>query len=134
MDVKVLRFQNRKLGERLEEMKCEEDNLKLQIEEYKKRERDNTELLSVIHRAWNQVIDQLACPYLCLLSNYRSMPLALIRLLFKNVSQDNFPCCGDAIRKGTFLSVQISRGIILAEWERTQRRRIIKLIYDHNYL
>ena len=56
MDIQVLRFQNKKLGERLEEMKFEEENLKIQIEEYKKRERDNTELLSVIHRAWNQVI------------------------------------------------------------------------------
>jgi hypothetical protein len=56
MDIQVLRFQNKKLGERLEEMKVEEENLKIQMEEYKKRERDNTELLSVIHRAWNQVI------------------------------------------------------------------------------
>ena len=61
MDIQVLRFQNKKLGERLEEMKVEEENLKIQIEEYKKRERDNTELLSVIHRAWNQV--NFACYY-----------------------------------------------------------------------
>ncbi|XP_028400648.1 E3 ubiquitin-protein ligase BRE1B-like [Dendronephthya gigantea] len=58
MDIQVLRFQNKKLGERLEEMKVEEENLKIQIEEYKKRERDNTELLSVIHRAWNQMEEE----------------------------------------------------------------------------
>ena len=57
MDVQVLRFQNKKLYERLEERKVEEENLKTQIEEYKKRERDNTELLSLIHRSWNQVSD-----------------------------------------------------------------------------
>ena len=56
MDIQVLRFQNKKLSERLEERKVEEENLKIQIEEHKKRERDNTELLSVIHRSWNQVI------------------------------------------------------------------------------
>lgn len=55
MDIQVLRFQNKKLAERLEERVVEEENLKIQIEEYKKRERDNTELLSVIHRSWNQV-------------------------------------------------------------------------------
>ena len=48
MDIQVLRFQNKKLSERLEERKVEEENLKIQIEEYKKKERDNTELLSVI--------------------------------------------------------------------------------------
>mgnify|MGYP002803978355 CR=1 FL=1 len=58
MDNQVLRFQNKKLGERLEEMKVEEENLKIQMEEYKKRERDNTELLSVIHRAWNQMEEE----------------------------------------------------------------------------
>ena len=56
MDIQILKFQNKKLAERLEELKYEEENLSMQIEEYKKRERDNTELLSVIHRAWNQVI------------------------------------------------------------------------------
>ena len=59
MDIKILKFQNKKLAERLEELKCEEENLSMQIEEYKKRERDNTELLSVIHRAWNQVMKLL---------------------------------------------------------------------------
>lgn len=55
MDVQVLKFQNKKLSEKLEEIKMEEESFKIQIEEFKKRERDNTELLSVIHRAWNQV-------------------------------------------------------------------------------
>ena len=62
MDIQVLRFQNKKLSERLEERKVEEENLKIQIEEYKKKERDNTELLSVIHRSWNQVNLRLIPP------------------------------------------------------------------------
>ena len=55
MNLKVLQFQNKKLGERLEELKIEEEKLKEQVEELKKQRESDLDIISVINRHWMQV-------------------------------------------------------------------------------
>ena len=55
MNLKVLKFQNKKLGERLEELKAEEEKLKDQVDELKKQRESDLEIISVINRHWMQV-------------------------------------------------------------------------------
>ena len=56
MNLKVLQFQNKKLGERLEELKAEEETLKEQVDELKKQRRSDLDLISIINRHWMQVL------------------------------------------------------------------------------
>ena len=56
MNLKVLKFQNKKLGERLEELKVEEEKLKDQVEELKKQRESDLNIISVINRYWVQVL------------------------------------------------------------------------------
>ena len=56
MNLKVLKFQNKKLGERLEELKGEEEKLKEQVEELKKQRQSDLNIISVINRHWMQVM------------------------------------------------------------------------------
>lgn len=53
--MKVLQFQNKKLGERLEELKVEEEKLKDQVEKLKKQRESDMNIISVINRHWMQV-------------------------------------------------------------------------------
>ena len=55
MNLKVLKFQNKKLGERLEELKVEEEKLKDQVDELKKQRESDMNIISVINRHWMQV-------------------------------------------------------------------------------
>ena len=55
MNLKVLQFQNKKLGERLEELKIEEEKLKEQVDELKKQRKSDLDIISVINRHWMQV-------------------------------------------------------------------------------
>lgn len=55
MNLKVLKFQNKKLGERLEELKVEEEKLKDQVDELKKQRGSDLNIISVINRHWMQV-------------------------------------------------------------------------------
>ena len=55
MNLKVLQFQNKKLGERLEELKIEEEKLKEQVDELKKQRESDLDIISVINRHWMQV-------------------------------------------------------------------------------
>ena len=56
MNLKVLQFQNKKLGERLEELKAGEVKLKEQIRDIKKQRESDFSLISVINRHWMQVM------------------------------------------------------------------------------
>ena len=55
MNLKVLQFQNKKLGERLEELKIEEEKLKEQVDKLKKQRESDLDIISVINRHWMQV-------------------------------------------------------------------------------
>lgn len=55
MNLKVLQFQNKKLGERLEELKIEEEKLKEQVDELKKQRESDLDIISAINRHWMQV-------------------------------------------------------------------------------
>ena len=55
MNLKVLKFQNKKLAERMEEMKMEEEKLKEQVVELKKQKESDMAIISVINRHWMQV-------------------------------------------------------------------------------
>ena len=59
MNLKVLKFQNKKLGERLEELKAEEDKLKDQVDELKKQRESDLNIISIINRHWMQVVNLL---------------------------------------------------------------------------
>lgn len=59
MNLKVLKFQNKKLGERLEELKAEEEKLKDQVDELKKQRESDLEIISVINRHWMQLDEDI---------------------------------------------------------------------------
>lgn len=59
MNLKVLRFQNKKLGERLEELKIEEEKLKEQVDELKKQRESDLDIISVINRHWMQLDEDI---------------------------------------------------------------------------
>lgn len=59
MNLKVLQFQNKKLGERLEELKIEEEKLKEQVEELKKQRESDLDIISVINRHWMQLDEDI---------------------------------------------------------------------------
>ncbi|KAL7643958.1 UNVERIFIED_CONTAM: hypothetical protein RMT77_005970 [Armadillidium vulgare] len=54
MDMKVLRFQNHKLYQRLDQRKRVEDDLKSRIEQLEKRQTQSDDVLTIINRYWNQ--------------------------------------------------------------------------------
>ncbi|XP_048583157.1 E3 ubiquitin-protein ligase BRE1B isoform X2 [Nematostella vectensis] len=55
MNMKVLKFQNKKLCERLEEMKAEEERLHEKLNSAKEQRTSDLEILSVINRHWIQL-------------------------------------------------------------------------------
>lgn len=55
MNIKVLVFQNKKLAERLEVMKLDEERLRERLDEVKKQRVSEYEILSLINRHWTQV-------------------------------------------------------------------------------
>lgn len=59
LDLKVLQFQNKKLGERLEELKVEEEKLKDQVEKLKKQRESDMNIISVINRHWMQLDEDI---------------------------------------------------------------------------
>lgn len=59
MNMKVLKFQNKKLGERLEELKIEEEKLKDQVDELKKQRESDLNIISVINRHWMQLDEDI---------------------------------------------------------------------------
>ncbi|XP_078362089.1 E3 ubiquitin-protein ligase BRE1B-like isoform X2 [Oculina patagonica] len=59
MNLKVLQFQNKKLGERLEELKIEEEKLKEQVDELKKQRESDLNIISVINRHWMQLDEDI---------------------------------------------------------------------------
>lgn len=76
MNLKVLKFQNKKLGERLEELKVEEEKLKDQVEELKKQRESDLNIISVINRYWVQVL------FKCILSIHLNKKMNTILSLF----------------------------------------------------
>ncbi|KAB7508120.1 E3 ubiquitin-protein ligase Bre1 [Armadillidium nasatum] len=54
MDMKVLRFQNHKLYQRLDQRKRVEEDLKSRIEQLEKRQTQSDDVLTIINRYWNQ--------------------------------------------------------------------------------
>lgn len=59
MNLKVLQFQNKKLGERLEELKIEEEKLKEQVDKLKKQRESDLDIISVINRHWMQLDEDI---------------------------------------------------------------------------
>lgn len=53
--MKVLRFQNKKLAERVEQRKRAEDELKRRIDQLENRQRTDDAVLMIVNRYWNQV-------------------------------------------------------------------------------
>lgn len=56
MNLKVLQFQNKKLCERLEELKTSEEKLTEQIHNMKEKRDSDFAIISVINRHWMQVM------------------------------------------------------------------------------
>lgn len=52
MDMKVLKFQNRKLGERLELRKKVEEDLRRRIEQLEQRQTTDDAVLCIVNRWW----------------------------------------------------------------------------------
>lgn len=55
MNMKVLCFQNKKLAEKIEERKAEEEKLKEEMEALKLQRKFDLDIISVVHRHWMQV-------------------------------------------------------------------------------
>ncbi|ESO82419.1 hypothetical protein LOTGIDRAFT_237018, partial [Lottia gigantea] len=55
LDMKVLHFQNKKLGERIEQRKKAEGELKKRIEQLENRQRTDDKVLMIVNRYWNQL-------------------------------------------------------------------------------
>lgn len=59
--MKVLRFQNKKLAERVEQRKRAEDELKRRIDQLENRQRTDDAVLMIVNRYWNQVSLKSVC-------------------------------------------------------------------------
>nr|XP_034336495.1 E3 ubiquitin-protein ligase Bre1 isoform X1 [Crassostrea gigas]XP_034336496.1 E3 ubiquitin-protein ligase Bre1 isoform X1 [Crassostrea gigas] len=59
LDMKVLRFQNKKLAERVEQRKRAEDELKRRIDQLENRQRTDDAVLMIVNRYWNQLDDDI---------------------------------------------------------------------------
>lgn len=59
--MKVLRFQNKKLAERVEQRKRAEDELKRRIDQLENRQRTDDAVLMIVNRYWNQVSLLFVC-------------------------------------------------------------------------
>ena len=59
MNLKVLMFQNKKLAERLEDMKADDEKMREQLVELKQRRDSDLTILSLINRHWIQVCFEL---------------------------------------------------------------------------
>ncbi|KAJ7374017.1 E3 ubiquitin-protein ligase BRE1A [Desmophyllum pertusum] len=59
MNLKILQFQNKKLGERLEELKIGEEKLKEQVDDLKKQRESDLDIISVINRHWMQLDEDI---------------------------------------------------------------------------
>lgn len=60
MNTKVLVFQNKKLAERLEILKLDEERLRERLEDVKKKRNSDFEILSIINRAWTQLDEDVS--------------------------------------------------------------------------
>lgn len=56
MDIKVLRFQNKKLAQRLEQRRRIEEDLRNRIEQLEKRQTTDDAVMCIVNRYWNQVL------------------------------------------------------------------------------
>lgn len=59
LDMKVLRFQNKKLAERVEQRKRAEDELKRRIDQLENRQRTDDAVLMIVNRYWNQLDEDI---------------------------------------------------------------------------
>ncbi|XP_022339977.2 E3 ubiquitin-protein ligase Bre1-like [Crassostrea virginica] len=59
LDMKVLRFQNKKLVERIEQRKRSEDELKRRIDSLENRQRTDDAVLMIVNRYWNQLDEDI---------------------------------------------------------------------------
>ena len=55
LDMKVLKFQNKKLAEKIEQRRHVENDLKKRIDQLENRQRTNDAVLMIVNRYWNQV-------------------------------------------------------------------------------
>ena len=55
MDIKVLQFQNKKLCERIDLRRRNEDELKRRIEQLEQRQATDDAVLVIVNRYWNQL-------------------------------------------------------------------------------
>jgi len=60
MSTKVLIFQNKKLSERLEILKLDEERLRERLDDVKKKRDSDFEILSIINRHWTQLDEELS--------------------------------------------------------------------------
>ncbi|CAG9773524.1 unnamed protein product [Ceutorhynchus assimilis] len=59
MDIKVLRFQNKKLAQRIEQRCRTEQELRQRIEQLEKRQTQDDAMLNVVNRYWNQLNEDI---------------------------------------------------------------------------
>uniref|UniRef100_A0A8D8V414 E3 ubiquitin protein ligase n=1 Tax=Cacopsylla melanoneura TaxID=428564 RepID=A0A8D8V414_9HEMI len=59
MDMKVLKFQNKKLAQRIEQKNCVENELRSRIEQLEKRQTQDDAVLNVVNRYWNQLNEDI---------------------------------------------------------------------------
>jgi len=59
LEVKTLKFQNKKLGLRLTQRLAIEEELKLRIDQLEKRQTQDDAVINVIHRYWNQLNEDM---------------------------------------------------------------------------
>ena len=59
LEVKTLKFQNQKLGQRLTQRLALEEDLKLRIDQLERRQTQDDAVINVIHRYWNQLNEDM---------------------------------------------------------------------------
>jgi hypothetical protein len=59
MDIKVLKFQNKKLAQRIEQKNQVEHELRSRIEQLEKRQTQDDAVLNVVNRYWNQLNEDI---------------------------------------------------------------------------
>lgn len=69
MDLKVLKFQNKKLAERLDQRYRVEGELRQRIEQLEKRQTSDDAVLNIVNRYWNQVAIQFSSSQCIIVGN-----------------------------------------------------------------
>ena len=59
LDIKTLQFQNRKLGQRLNQKNRVEEQLRERIDQLEKRQTQDDAVINVINRYWNQLNEDI---------------------------------------------------------------------------